>query len=35
MIRLEPGAWAPAHEHPADEECLVLEGLVVAGRRLS
>ena len=20
-----PGAWAPAHEHPADEECLVLE----------
>src|SRR4051812_20432214 len=19
MIRLEPGAWAPAHEHPADE----------------
>src|SRR5579862_115161 len=25
MIRLEPGAWAPEHEHPADEECLVLE----------
>ena len=31
MIRLEPGAWAPAHEHPADEECLVLEGALWQG----
>ena len=31
MIRLEPGAWAPAHEHPADEECLVLEGSLWQG----
>ena len=31
MIRLEPGAWAPAHEHPADEECLVLEGTLWQG----
>lgn len=31
LIRLEPGAWAPAHEHPADEECLVLEGTLWQG----
>ena len=31
MIRLEPGAWAPAHDHPADEECLVLEGTLWQG----
>lgn len=31
MIRLEPGAWAPAHEHPAGEECLVLEGSLWQG----
>ena len=31
MIRLEPGAWAPAHEHPADEECLVIEGTLWQG----
>jgi quercetin dioxygenase-like cupin family protein len=31
MIRLEPGAWAPAHDHPADEECLVLEGSLWQG----
>jgi quercetin dioxygenase-like cupin family protein len=31
MIRLEPGAWAPEHEHPADEECLVLEGSLWQG----
>lgn len=31
MIRLEPGAWAPAHEHPANEECLVLEGSLWQG----
>lgn len=26
LVRLEPGAHAPAHPHPAEEECLVLEG---------
>ena len=31
VIRLEPGAWAPAHDHPADEECLVLEGTLWQG----
>jgi quercetin dioxygenase-like cupin family protein len=31
MNRLEPGAWAPEHEHPADEECLVLEGSLWQG----
>jgi quercetin dioxygenase-like cupin family protein len=31
VIRLEPGAWAPAHDHPADEECLVLEGSLWQG----
>ena len=31
MIRLQPGAWAPAHDHPADEECLVLEGSLWLG----
>jgi len=31
MIRLEPGASVPAHDHPADEECLVLEGTLCLG----
>lgn len=31
MIRLEPGAWAPEHEHPADEECFVIEGTLWQG----
>jgi quercetin dioxygenase-like cupin family protein len=31
LIRLEPGAWAPAHDHPADEECLVIEGSLWQG----
>jgi len=26
LVRLEPGARAPAHSHPGDEECVVLEG---------
>jgi len=26
LLRLEPGASLPAHRHPQDEECLVLEG---------
>ena len=28
LIRLEPGAHAPAHDHPAAEECIVLQGSV-------
>ena len=26
LLRLAPGAALPAHRHPVDEECLVLEG---------
>lgn len=26
LLRLQPGAILPAHRHPQDEECLVLEG---------
>lgn len=26
LLRLQPGASLPAHRHPRDEECLVLEG---------
>ncbi len=26
LLRLSPGASLPAHRHPQDEECLVLEG---------
>jgi quercetin dioxygenase-like cupin family protein len=28
LVRLEPGARAPAHDHPAMEECIVLQGSV-------
>jgi quercetin dioxygenase-like cupin family protein len=28
LLRLEAGAVIPAHDHPADEECMVLEGEV-------
>ena len=28
LVRLEPGARAPAHGHPDAEECIVLEGAV-------
>ena len=31
LLRLDPGAVADAHDHPADEECLVLEGELVIG----
>ncbi len=33
LLRLEPGASLPAHRHPADEECIVLEGSVQIGTR--
>ncbi|GAB4297685.1 MAG: hypothetical protein OHK0026_08780 [Rhodocyclaceae bacterium] len=26
LLRMDPGARIPPHEHPLDEECLVLEG---------
>jgi quercetin dioxygenase-like cupin family protein len=28
LVRLEPGARAPAHDHPGAEECIVLDGEV-------
>lgn len=31
LLRLEPGASLPAHRHPHDEECLVLEGRLRVG----
>jgi quercetin dioxygenase-like cupin family protein len=31
LVRMEPGAVVPPHEHPADEECLVLEGEIEFG----
>lgn len=34
MLRLAPGAVVHAHVHPADEECLVLEGSVRIGADL-
>lgn len=34
LLRLEPGAELPGHRHPADEECVVLEGELWVGRDL-
>lgn len=34
LLRLAPGAGLPAHRHPVDEECVVLEGEVCIGERL-
>lgn len=31
LLRLAPGASVPAHAHPADEECVVLEGSLCIG----
>lgn len=31
LVRLAPGASLPAHRHPVDEECVVLEGEVRIG----
>jgi len=31
LVRLAPGAHMPAHRHPVDEECVVLEGEVSIG----
>ena len=34
LLRFAPGATLPAHRHPADEECVVLQGAVRVGRQL-
>lgn len=34
LLRLAPGAALPAHRHPRDEECLVLDGVLTVGSRL-
>lgn len=34
LLRLAPGATLPAHRHPIDEECLVLEGALQVGTRI-
>jgi anti-sigma factor ChrR (cupin superfamily) len=31
LLRLAPGAQLPAHRHPVDEECVVLEGTMRIG----
>ncbi|TAG81556.1 MAG: hypothetical protein EAZ21_05690 [Betaproteobacteria bacterium] len=34
LLRLQPGAVLPAHRHPIDEECIVLDGDLRIGERL-
>ena len=34
LLRLAPGASLPAHRHPMDEECIVLEGRLQVGTRI-
>jgi anti-sigma factor ChrR (cupin superfamily) len=34
LLKFAPGAVLPAHRHPADEECVVLEGVLRIGGRL-
>jgi quercetin dioxygenase-like cupin family protein len=34
LLKMQPGAVLPAHHHPMDEECLVLEGEVSIGTEL-
>jgi anti-sigma factor ChrR (cupin superfamily) len=31
LLRFAPGAVLPAHRHPVDEECVVLEGKLIIG----
>lgn len=33
LLRLQPGASLPAHRHPLDEECIVIEGRLRVGTR--
>ncbi|MFG6462870.1 cupin domain-containing protein [Roseateles sp. DXS20W] len=34
LLKLAPGARLEAHRHPADEECVVLEGVLKVGSRV-
>lgn len=34
LLRLAPGATLPAHRHPQDEECVVLDGVLTVGSSL-
>lgn len=34
LLRLAPGARLPAHRHPMDEECIVLEGTLQVGTHI-
>lgn len=34
LLHFEPGAALPAHRHPMDEECVVLEGVLQIGSRV-
>jgi quercetin dioxygenase-like cupin family protein len=34
LLRLAPGATLPAHRHPQDEECMVLDGTLRVGSRI-
>lgn len=34
LLKIAPGAQVPAHRHPVDEECVVLEGSVRIGQDL-
>lgn len=35
LLRLAPGAAVPPHRHRADEECIVLDGEVTVGSRIT
>lgn len=34
LLKFAPGAVLPAHRHPVDEECVVIEGTLRIGDRL-
>ncbi len=34
LLRMKPGAVLPAHRHPIDEECIVIEGVLRIGNAL-
>lgn len=34
LLRMQPGAVLPAHRHPIDEECIVIEGVLHIGDKL-
>jgi hypothetical protein len=35
LLRMQPGAVLPAHRHPIDEECIVIEGVLRIGSTLT